>query len=95
MAGLGTRYLIACYEPFELFHGGTLVCYELVTICCIYNDSRNKLEEKVTVEFIKSLKYMPMEPFELNIYEKLGGNHISSIDRRKVVCISFCTMGLP
>jgi hypothetical protein len=77
---------LTCYKLLELFHGGTSVCYNLMTICCIYDDFRNKLEDKLTVEFIESLKFIPMEPFELNIFKQLGGNHISSYDRRKVMC---------
>ncbi|KAJ1687512.1 hypothetical protein LUZ63_018902 [Rhynchospora breviuscula] len=48
---------------------------------------RAKLEQKVTVDYIKSLQHMPMQQFELEIFKKLGGNHIKSIDRRKVMFI--------
>ncbi|KAJ3702279.1 hypothetical protein LUZ61_005984 [Rhynchospora tenuis] len=44
---------------------------------------RAKLEQKVTVQYIKSLQYMPMQQFELEIFKKLGGDHIRSVDRRK------------
>ncbi|OAY84361.1 putative RNA-dependent RNA polymerase 3 [Ananas comosus] len=46
---------------------------------------REKLEEKVSVEFINSLKCLPMVQFESKVWGKLGSKYVRPSDRIKIL----------